>query len=137
MKKILFVCHGNICRSVMAEYIFKNLDRNHRFYIESAATTQEEIGNDIYPPVKKVLDKNHIPYQKHQARQVVPEDYYYFDDIVCMDQENLDDLEKLLPSDDKTRLLTNKEIVDPWYSRDFDSCFQEIYESCIRLIHEM
>lgn len=137
MKKILFVCHGNICRSVMAEYIFKSLDQQNDFYVESRATTRDNIGSDIYPPVKEVLRKNNIYYDKHRARQVTFDDYYMFDFIICMDQENLDDLEYLLPSNDKTRLLDRKEIKDPWYTRDFDSCYRQIYDSCIHLMSHL
>ena len=75
MKKILFVCHGNICRSVMAEYIMKNLDKYNKFYVESCATTTEEIGNDIYPPVKEVLKSKNIIFDKHKARQINENDY--------------------------------------------------------------
>ena len=107
MKKILFVCHGNICRSVMAEYIMKNLDKDNKFYVESCATTKEEIGNDIYPPVKEVLKSKNIIFDKHKARQINENDYYNFDYIFCMDQENLYDLERILPSNDKTYLLSD------------------------------
>ncbi len=137
MKKILFVCHGNICRSVMAEYIMKSLDKDNKFYIESKATTTEEIGNDIYKPVKEVLDKNNIPYKKHKARQISYKDYYDFDYIFCMDNENLYDLERILPNSDKTYLLSDKEIDDPWYTRDFDLCFKEIYYNVERLINKI
>lgn len=134
MKKILFVCHGNICRSVMAEYILKSLDKDNKFYIESKATTKEEIGNDIYPPVKIVLKKNNIAYDKHKARQIFPNDYYNFDYIYCMDSENLTDLEKILPSNNKTYLLDESEIEDPWYTRDFDQCFTKIYNACLNIV---
>lgn len=134
MKKVLFVCHGNICRSVMAEYIFKSLDQDHQFYVESKATAKEEIGHDIYPPIKEVLKKHHIHYQKHKARQITPSDYDFFDYIICMDQENLDDLKRILPKNDKTFLLGNHEIEDPWYSRNFDLCFKDIYLSCRNFI---
>ena len=134
MKKILFVCHGNICRSVMAEYIMKNLDKYNKFYVESCATTTEEIGNDIYPPVKEVLKSKNIIFDKHKARQINENDYYNFDYIFCMDQENLYDLERILPSNDKTYLLSDNEIEDPWYTRDFIKCFDEIYSSILDLI---
>lgn len=137
MIKILFVCHGNICRSVMAEFIMKSLDKDNKFYIESKATTTEEIGNDIYPPVKEVLKKNNIDFNVHKARQIDSSDYYNFDYIFCMDQENLYDLDKILPKDDKTYLLDDKEIDDPWYTRDFDLCFRKIYSSCLKLINKL
>ncbi len=133
MKKVLFVCHGNICRSVMAEYIMKSLDKDNKFYVESKATTREEIGNDIYPPVKEVLKRKNIKFDKHSAKQITSDDYYKFDYIYCMDRENLYDLERILPSNDKTYLLSDNEIDDPWYTRDFDLCFDEIY-SCIEKI---
>ena len=137
MRKILFVCHGNICRSVMADYIMKYLDKENKFYIESKATTTEALGNDIYKPVKEVLDKNNIPYKKHRARQISYKDYYDFDYIFCMDNENLYDLERILPNSDKTYLLSDKEIDDPWYTRDFDLCFREIYSNVERLINKI
>ena len=136
MIKVLFVCHGNICRSVMAEYILKNLDKENKFYVESAATSTEEIGSDIYPPVKEVLDKNSIIYDKHKARQITSNDYYKYDVIICMDKENLYNLEYILPNNDKTRLLTNYEIDDPWYTRDFDKCFNDIKQAVINFIDE-
>lgn len=135
MKKVLFVCHGNICRSVMAEYILKSLDKDNNFYVESAATTTEEIGNDIYPPVKEVLKNHNINFSKHRARQVVKDDYYKFDEIICMDNENIYDLEYLLPRSDKTRLLSNKEISDPWYTREFDKSFNEIYLEVKKIVN--
>lgn len=137
MKRVLFVCHGNICRSVMAEYIFKNLDKKGDFYVESAATTREEIGNDIYPPIKEVLSKHNIKFDSHRARQVNATDYDLFDYIICMDQENLDDLKRILPYSDKTFLLNETEIDDPWYSREFESCFQEIYQGCEKLFNTL
>ncbi len=137
MIKILFVCHGNICRSVMAEFIMKSLDKDDKFYIESKATTTEEIGNDIYPPVKEVLRKHNIGFNPHKARQIDSNDYYNFDYIFCMDEENIYDLDRILPKNNKTYLLGDKEIEDPWYTRDFDQCFKEIYSCCINLVNKI
>ena len=132
--KVLFVCHGNICRSPMAEYILKELDKENRFYVESRATTTEEIGNDIYPPVKEVLNKHNIKYDKHRATKITTNDYYDFDYIICMDEENLRHLKYILPSQNKTMLLSNNIIEDPWYTRNFEFCYKQIYEAVKKLI---
>ena len=93
MKRILFVCHGNICRSVMAEFIMKDITKDHDdYYIDSAATSYEEIGNDIYYEAKNTLNRHHIPYSLHQARHIRKEDIDKFDVIIGMDLENMDDL---------------------------------------------
>ena len=93
MTKILFICHGNICRSPMAEFIMKHLvaqaGRASDFEIASAAVSTEEIGNDIYPPAKRMLASKNIPFTHHAARQMMRADYAYYDHIVCMDQSNL------------------------------------------------
>ena len=132
--KILFVCHGNICRSPMAEHILKSLDKENKFYVESRATTTEEIGNDIYPPVKEVLNRHNIKYTKHMATKITKDDYYNFDYIICMDEENLRHLKHLLPSQDKTILLSDGIIEDPWYTRNFEFCFEQIYAAIKKLI---
>ena len=93
IKSILFVCHGNICRSPMAEYIFKYIS-NNKYKVESRATSFEEIGNDIYPNAKKVLDNHNIPYVRHRAKQITVDDYNNFDVIVCFDEYNIKNLYK-------------------------------------------
>ena len=87
MKKVMFVCHGNICRSPMAKYIFKNL--TSEFIVESRATSTEEIGNDIYPPIKKVLDNHNIPYDRHYAKQITKEEFDSYDYIYVFDNNNM------------------------------------------------
>ncbi len=131
-KSILFICHGNICRSPMAEYIFKYLT-NNKYHISSRATSTEEIGNDLYYETKKILDKYHIPYNKHTSNQITLDDYNNYDLIIYFDDYNLTNLRKLLPNINKVIKLSDKDIEDPWYTRDFDKCYKEIYDSCLIL----
>ncbi len=136
IKSILFVCHGNICRSPMAEYIFKYIS-NNKYRVESRATSLEEIGNDIYPNAKKVLDKHNIPYTKHEAKQITIDDYNSFDIIVCFDDYNIKNLERLIHDKSKVIKLLDYDIDDPWYTRDFDRTYNEIYQGCLKLLKQM
>lgn len=145
MKKILFVCHGNICRSPMAEAIMKDICAKspcHKFEIASAATSTEEIGNDIYYEAKRVLLKNKIPFESRKARQITKADYNYYDYIVVMDDYNIYNLRRIIVEDyaHKVYKLNNfihsdKDVDDPWYTREFDKCFLEIYNGC-KAMHE-
>ena len=103
MTKILFICHGNICRSVMAEMVMKELCRqagvDNLFEIDSAAVSREEIGNDIYPPAKRKLREKCIPFPFHAARQITRADYNYYDYIICADRSNLRWLERIIGED--------------------------------------
>lgn len=132
--KILFVCHGNICRSPMAEFILKSLTDD---YVESRATSTEEIGNDIYPPVKEILRKNNIPFSKHSAKQITKKDYDNFDLIVCFDNYNLHNLNRMFTESDKIIKLLDHDIDDPWYTRDFETAYNDIYEGCLKLIDKI
>jgi len=142
MIRILFVCHGNICRSPMAEFIMKSLAKKYsidkELYITSKATSMEEIGNDIYPPAKKVLSKNSIPYEKHSASRIVKADLDSFDLIIGMDTYNMQNIRRMLGDSPKIHKLceysnTTVDVDDPWYTRDFDQCFGEIYAHCNNL----
>jgi len=142
MIKILFVCHGNICRSPMAEFIMKALVRakgvEHQFYIESAAVSTEEIGNGIYPPARRCLTQHGVLFDKSKtARQVTRADYDRFDRIICMDHSNLSWIKYIIPSDpeNKIHLMMSytghpKDVADPWYTGDFEQTFQDILEAC-------
>ena len=144
--RILFVCHGNICRSPMAEFILKALVRargmEDRYYIESAAVSAEEIGNPIYPPARRCLSQHGVPFDAgKRARQITRADYSRFDRIVCMDSSNLRLIRRIIPDDPdgKIHLLmaytgTGRDVADPWYTGDFEEAFQDILEGCEGMI---
>ncbi len=143
MKTIVFVCHGNICRSVAAEYIAKHYvsinDKSKDYLIYSRATTNEEIGNDIYPPMKRALAKYNIPFSSHKAKRISQEDYDNADIIFYMDEENKYDLQYMF-SDNKRKIKPITiydehlaDIADPWYSNRFD----EVVEQLRRCIEEI
>lgn len=148
MVKILFVCHGNICRSPMAEFIMKEIVKNNRaedeFYIESAATSTEEIGNGVYPPVKRLLAARGISCEGKRARQVKREDYDNFDYIICMDSYNIRNIKRIIPNDPagKISLLMDHtanphDVADPWYSGDFKLTEKDVQEGCEALFAEI
>ncbi len=145
MKKILFVCHGNICRSPMAEYVMKHYvaeaGLSAHYIIDSAATSTEELGNDIYPPVKRLLHAEGIPCSGHSARQITRSDYSRYDLIIAMDSYNLRNLRPIIGGDPegKVHLLLDYtphpgDIADPWYTRDFQLTYRQVCEGCLALI---
>ena len=141
MIKILFCCHGNICRSPMGEYILKDLvkkaGRESEFFIDSAAVSREELGNPVYPPARRELQKHGVACGSHRARQVTMADYQKFDRIYYMDRSNARYLERLLPQDpDKVRPLLNRDVADPWYTGDFSQTWDDILEGCEKIMEE-
>ncbi len=141
MKKILFVCHGNICRSPMAEYVMKQMVEDagltDGFEIDSAATSTEEIGNGVYPPVKAMLEKAGMDCSSHAARQMTKADYDHYDHIVVMDTNNLNNIKRIVGNDKQgkvCRLLDftdqTGDIADPWYTRDFELTWKQVRAGC-------
>lgn len=148
-KKILFVCLGNICRSPMAEAMFKHMaaeaGRSEDFEISSAAVSEEEWGNPIYPLAASILDRHHIAYDGlRTARQMKASDYEKFDWIIAMDKSNIQGVRRIAGGDpdDKIRLLLDyagehRNVADPWYTRDFETAFDDIHKGCRALLDEL
>ena len=148
MIKILFICHGNICRSPMAEFIMKDLvkqaGKDREFTIASAATSREELGNPVYPPVRRILRQHGIDCSGKTARQITPEDYTRFDLLIGMDHANLRNMQRFFQGDPDQKLhllleYTNRpgEVADPWYSGDFDAAWRDIYAGCQGLLAQL
>ena len=141
MIKILFVCHGNICRSPMGEYVLKDMvrkaGREREFEIASAAVSREELGNPVYPPARRELAKHGITCEGHAARQVTMKDYHHYDRIYYMDRSNARYLSRLLPNDpQKIRPFLDRDVADPWYTGDFEETWRDILEGCQKIMEE-
>ena len=145
MKKILFICHGNICRSPMAEFVMKDLVKKagleSQFHIESAATSREEIGNPVYPPARRKLAEHGINCSGHAARQLTSRDYDAYDLLIGMDSANLRNMHRICGDDPdgKLRLLMDYtdrpgDVADPWYTGDFEATWQDVLEGCQELL---
>ena len=145
MTKILFVCHGNICRSPMAEFYMKKLVKEQglekQFVIASAATSREEIGNPVYPPAKRKLWEHGITCNGKTAVQMTKADYGKYDYIICMDSMNLRNIMRIIHSDpqNKVSLLLDftgspRSVADPWYSGDFDATYDDVSRGCRALL---
>ena len=147
MKRILFICHGNICRSPMAEFVMKDLVKKaglaSQFHIESAATSREEIGNPVYPPARRKLAEHGISCEGHAARQLTNRDYDEYDLLIGMDQANLRDMYRICGGDyvGKMSLLMDHtahpgNVADPWYTEDFEATWQDVLDGCQGLLKE-
>ena len=148
MKKILFVCHGNICRSPMAEFVMKDLVEKagvgDQYYIESAATSTEEIGNEVYPPAKRKLSEHGISCKGKTARQMTRGDYQRFDLLIGMDTWNIRNMNRICGGDPegKIRMLMDfthrrGDVADPWYTGDFEATWQDVLLGCQCLIEQL
>ena len=146
--RIIFVCHGNICRSPMAEFIMKDLVEKKklsaRFLITSAAATTEEIGHDMYPPAKRMLTAMNVPFEKRKAHLFTREEYESADYILAMDEENLYHLSRITGGDPEKKislLLSHAgrkgEVADPWYTGDFKETYEDILVGCLGLLEEI
>lgn len=140
MKKILFLCHGNICRSPMAQYVMQHkVDQRglkDHFYIESKALSQEEIGNGLHYGTVRILKKYHIPYNNHRSSEFEIADYEFYDLIVLMDHYNLQRIKRYLPDDpfNKIVMLLDRDVDDPWYTGDFEATYRDIDRGTDRLL---
>jgi protein-tyrosine phosphatase len=152
MHKIMFVCHGNICRSPMAEFIFKDMvskaEISDEFEISSSATSTEEIwngiGNPVYPPAKRELEKHGIKCDGKRAVQLKKNDYENYDLFIGMDSANIRNMTRILDGDPKNKIrklmnytASGGDVADPWYSDRFDIAYKDIYDGCKALLEEL
>ena len=145
MKNILFVCHGNICRSTMAEFVMKDLvrkaGREEEFHIQSAATHRDEIGSDTHYGTKEILKLKGVPFTPRHAVQMVKADYEKYDLIIGMDSENMTYIKRIIGEDteNKVHLLLSfagekRSMADPWYTGDFDKTYDDVVKGCTALL---
>lgn len=148
MIKILFVCHGNICRSPMAEFVMKDMVQkaglDHEFHIESAATSTEELGNPVYPPARRKLAEHNIDCSGKTARQLKKRDYTTYNLLIGMDQANRRNMHRMCGGDPEGKIhllldFTNRpgNVADPWYTGDFEATWQDVELGCQELLHQL
>ena len=148
MINIIFVCHGNICRSPMAEFIFKDMIKKehleHEFNIASAATSTEEIGNPVYPPVKALLESKGLYCKSKRARQITKDDLDFYDYIILMDNNNLRNLSYIIGEDTEHKVYKmmsfvgeNRDVKDPWYTDNFDETYADVDKACRALLAKL
>ncbi len=139
MTKVLFVCHGNICRSPMAEFVLKDMAKKAGapLHIESAAVSREELGNPVYPPARRELASHGIDCSGHAARQITQADCDTFDYIYYMDASNARYLHRMFPKETKFRPFLDRDVADPWYSGDFTQTWEDVCQGCSRIMEEL
>ncbi len=149
MIKILFICHGNICRSPMCEFVMKDLAAKaglaDQFEIASAATSTEELGNPVHPGTRRELAKHGISCEGKRARQVTRADYDYYDMLICADSNNIRNLRRITGGDPDGKISLvldhtsrpGRDVDDPWYSGDFETTWNDVSEGCAGLLKEL
>ena len=141
MIKVLFVCHGNICRSPMGEFVLKDMVKKaglaDRFQIASVAVSREELGNPVYPPARRELNSHGIACDGHRARQITQKDVDSYDYIFYMDRSNARYLRQRFPGETKFRPFLDRDVADPWYTGDFTQTWADICEGCTRIMEEL
>ena len=149
MTKILFICHGSICRSPMCEFVLKDMVKKRgiesEFEISSAATSREEIGNPVYPPARRKLAEHGISCGGHHARQMTKADYDHYDMIICMDRNNIRNIKRITGGDPHGKIsmlldFTDRagdEVADPWYTGNFDATWRDVTEGLEGLLLQL
>ena len=141
MKKVLFVCHGNICRSPMGEFVLKDMVKKagvaDQFEIASVAVSREELGNPVYPPARRELNRHGIACDGHHARQITEADVARYDHIFYMDSSNYRYLQRMFPGETKFRPFLARDVTDPWYTGDFTQTWADICEGCEAIMKEL
>ncbi len=149
MIRILFICHGNICRSPMCEFVMKDLvskaGRADEFEIASAATSTEELGNPVHPGTRRELEKHGISCAGKRARQVTRADYERYDMLICADSNNIRSLRRIIGGDPEGKISLildhtsrpGRDVDDPWYSGDFETTWRDVSEGCAGLLSEL
>lgn len=148
MKQILFVCHGNICRSPMAEFVMRDMVEKAGLggdvAVASAATSRDELGNPVYPPAREMLKRHGLDPGGKKARQLTKEDYDKFNLLVCMDSANMENMQRLFGGDPQGKLLRlldlsdhPRNLADPWYTGDFQITWEDVNEGCQLLLEQL
>ena len=141
MIKVLFVCHGNICRSPMAEFVLKDMvkkaGRSDEFQIASVATSREELGNPVYPPAKREMNRHGVACDGHHARQITVADVAQYDYIYYMDSNNARNLSRMFPGESKFMPFLDRNVADPWYSGDFTQTWEDVQEGCRKILAQL
>ncbi len=141
MVKILFVCHGNICRSPMGEFVLKDMVKKaglaDQFQIASVAVSREELGNAVYPPARREMQRHGVACDGHRARQITRADVDKYDHIYYMDSSNARYLARMFPGETKFRPLLERDVADPWYTGNFTQTWEDICEGCRRILEEL